>query len=141
MSQGGYPMQRRHELTDEQWKKLELLLPGKASDPGRTATDNRQFVNAVLFVLKTGIPWADLPARYGKPNTVWKRFDRWCANGVWERIFRELGEEELIEEMAEVHLDSSIIKAHQTASSGRRQPGEKKVKQTNDVASEEAGED
>jgi putative transposase len=134
-------MQRRHELTDQQWKKLEPILPGKVSDPGRTARDNRQFVNAVLFVLKTGIPWSDLPERYGKSNTVWKRFDRWCAKGVWENIFRELGEEELIDELEEVHLDSSIIKAHQTASTGRRQPGEKKVKRTNGVASEEAGED
>ncbi len=76
-------MRRRHELTDSQWEKIQHLLPGKASDPGRTAADNRLFVNAVLYVLRTGIPWEDLPARFGKHNTVWKRFDRWCAAGVW----------------------------------------------------------
>ena len=130
-------MVRRHELTDTQWKAIQEYLPGKASDPGRTAVDNRLFVNAVLFVLKTGIPWEDLPERYGKPNTVWKRFDRWCAKGVWEQVFRALGEEELEQELAEVHLDSSIIKAHQTASTGRRHPAEKKVMPTNGAASAE----
>lgn len=126
-------MARRHELTEEQWQRLEPLLPGKAGDPGRTGEDNRRFVNAVLFVLKTGIPWSDLPERYGKPNSVWKRFDRWCAKGTWEAVFRELGEEELIDEMEEVHLDSSTVKAHQVASTGRREPDEKKAKPTNDA--------
>ena len=88
-------MRRRHELTDVQWEAIRALLPGKAGDPGRTAADNRLFVNAVLYVLKTGIPWEDLPARYGKPNTAWKRFDRWCGSGVWERIARALGEPDL----------------------------------------------
>lgn len=67
-----------------------IALPGKVGDPGRTASDNRLFVNAVLYVLKTGIPWDDLPTRFGKANTVWKRYDRWCASGVWERIGRAL---------------------------------------------------
>src|SRR5687767_3745508 len=76
---GGHAMPKRHELTDAQWAKIEALLPGRESDPGRTAADNRLFVNAVVFVLKTGIPWADLPGRFGKHDTVRKRFDRWCA--------------------------------------------------------------
>src|SRR4028118_502705 len=93
----GAMKRRRHELTDAQWAKVEHLLPGKKSDPGRTAADNRLFVDAVVFVLKTGIPWADLPARYGKPDTVYKRFDRWCARGVWETIARALGDPDLEE--------------------------------------------
>ena len=104
-------MRRRHELTDAQWNQIQDLLPGKAGDPGRTASDNRLFVDAVLYVLKTGISWEDLPARYGKSNTVWKRFDRWCAAGVWERIARALGEPDL----EEVQLDSTSIKAHPVA--------------------------
>ncbi len=154
-------MVRRHELTDSQWESIENLLPGKASDPGRTGDDNRKFVNAVLFVLKTGIPWSDLPDRYGNHNSgnhnsgnhnsgnhnsgnhnsVWKRFDRWCSKGVWKRIFVELADEELLlEELEEVHLDSSTVKAHQVASTGRRQAGEKKAKPTNvDVWGEAAG--
>src|SRR5690606_32396487 len=115
-SQGGEPMLRRHELTDAQWNAIQDLLPGKASDPGQTAADNRLFVNAVLFVLKTGVPWADLPERFGKSNSVWRRFDRWCEKGVWEKVFRAIGEDDLAAELAEIHLDSSSIKAHQVAS-------------------------
>lgn len=134
-------MRRRHELTDEQWAAIELLLPGKASDPGRTAEDNRLFVNAVLFVLKTGIPWADLPERFGNANSVWRRFDRWCKNRVWERIFRTLGEDGLEAELAEAPLDSTVVKAHQVASTGRREPHEKKVRRTTVAASDAAGAD
>ena len=124
-------MRRRHELTDAQWEQIQGLLPGKAGDPGRTAADNRLFVDAVLFVLKTGIPWADLPPRYGKPNTAWKRFDRWCAAGVWQRIAQALGEPEL----EEVQLDSTSVKAHPVASTGRRLPAEKKKLPTSGVRS------
>lgn len=130
-------MRRRHELTDTQWERIKDLLPGKQGDPGRTAADNRLFVEAVVYVLKTGIPWEDLPARYGKPNSVWKRFDRWCAAGVWERIAHALGEPDL----EEVQLDSTSIKAHPVASTGRRQAGEKKRRPTGGVAWGAAGED
>jgi putative transposase len=130
-------MRRRHELTDEQWELIKDLLPGKAGDPGRTAADNRLFVDAVLYVLKTGIPWDDLPARFGKPNTVWKRYDRWCANDVWQEIVRALGDPDL----EEVQLDSTTIKAHPVASTGRRESGEKKKKRTIDAASGEAAAD
>lgn len=130
-------MRRRHGLTDAQWNKIKDLLPGKDGDPGRTATDNRLFVEAVMYVLKTGIPWEDLPARYGKPNTVWKRFDRWCANGVWERIAQALGDADL----EEVQLDSTSIKAHPIASTGRRRTGEKKRTPTTGGAWDEAEED
>lgn len=130
-------MRRRHELSDEQWELIKDLLPGKASDPGRTAGDNRLFVNAVLFVAKTGISWQDLPERFGKPNTIWKRYDRWCAAGVWEQLARKLGEPDL----EEVQLDSTTIKAHPVASTGRRKPEEKKKTRTVGVASDEAAAD
>jgi len=123
-------MRRRHELTDEQWVRIKGQLPGKASDPGRTAADNRLFVNAVLYVLKTGIPWEDLPERFGKPNSAWKRYDRWCAAGVWERVAAALGDGELTGVSTvteELQLDSTSVKAHPTASTGRRLPEEKKV--------------
>ena len=115
-------MARRHELSDAKWEKIKDLLPGKAGDPGKTAKDNREFVNAVVYVLKTGVPWEDLPERFGKPNSVWKRYDRWCEKGVWERVFRTLGEPDLLE----VQLDSTTVKAHPVASTGRRRPAEKK---------------
>ena len=112
----------RHELTDAQWARIEHLLPGRKADPGRTAADNRLSVDAVVYVLKTGIPWADLPGRFGKHDTVRKRFDRWCARGVWERVARAAGDPDL----AEVQLDATTIKAHPVASTGRRRRGEKK---------------
>ncbi len=118
-------MPARHALTDTQWTQLEPHLPGKAGDRGRTAADNRLFVDAVLFVARTGIPWRDLPPRFGKWNSVWRRFDRWCANGVWERlaqrapgVFDDAGLEEL-------HLDSTSIKAQASAAGSRRLPDEK----------------
>ena len=134
-------MARRHELTDEQRARIKDLIPGKEGDSGRTGEHHRRFVNAVLFVLKTGIPWDDLPERYGKPNTVWKRFDRWCANGVWEELFHVIGESELEEEREEVQLDSTTIKTHPVASTSRRRTDEKKRRPTSGVASAALAED
>ena len=129
---------RRHELSDDQWEKIEPLLPGRVGDPGRTAADNRLFVNAVLFFAKTGVPWRDLPVRFGKWNSIWRRFDRWCAAGVWPELAAVLGEPEL----TELHLDSTTIKAQHAAAGSRLLPAEKKKRRTNDAASaarEEAG--
>ena len=81
---------KRYEVTDGQWDRIGPLLPGKASDPGRTAVDNRLFVNAVLWVLRSGARWSDLPERYGKFKSVHKRFTRWARAGVWERVFLHL---------------------------------------------------
>jgi transposase len=115
-------MQRRHELTDSQWESIKDFIPGKAGDPGRTGRDNRLFVNAVIYVAKTGIPWMDLPERYGNWNSVWRRFRRWSARGVWQRLLSVLGAPEL----EELQLDSTTIKAHPVASGSRKQAGEKK---------------
>lgn len=130
-------MARRYELSDAQWEAIRDELPGKAGDPGRTAEDNRLFVNAVLYVARTGIPWPDLPERFGKPNTVWKRFDRWCQSGVWARLAGMLGEPDL----AELQLDSTTVKAHPVASTGRRRAGEKKSRPTPGGVSVGAGAD
>ena len=127
-------MRRRHALTDEQWDRIRDHLPGKAGDPGRTAADNRPFVDAVLYVLKTGIPWADLPERFGKHDTVWKRYDRWSEAGVWERVGRLLGDADLAAGHDEVQLDSTSVKAHPTAATGRRLPEEKKRRPTTAAA-------
>ncbi len=119
-------MAHRHELTDSQWNAIKDRIPGKAGDPGRTGDDNRLFVNAVLYIAKTGIPWADLPERFGNSNSIWRRFDRWAAKGVWVKLIEVLGAPEL----KELQLDSTVIKAHAVASSGRRKRGEKKRMQT-----------
>jgi putative transposase len=124
-------MGRRHALTDAQWDKIKDLLPGKEGDAGRTAADDRLFVDAVLYVLKTGIPWEDLPLRFGKPNSVWKRFDRWCHAAVWERLAAALNDPDL----EEIQLDSCSVKAHPVASTGRRGAAEKKRRPTPAAAS------
>jgi transposase len=102
---------RRHEITDEHWERIEGFLPGRAGDPGVTAKDNRGFVNAVLWIAKTGAPWRDLLERFGKWNSVWKRFDRWSGKGVWHRVFEELKDPDL----EWLILDSTVIRAHQHA--------------------------
>lgn len=81
---------KRYELTDGQWERIAPLLPGKPTDPGRTGSDNRQFVNGVLWVLRSGAHWRDLPERYGKWKTAHTRFSRWARKGVWEQVFDEL---------------------------------------------------
>jgi putative transposase len=124
-------MVRRHELTDTQWEAIRDRIPGKPGDPGRSGEDNRSFVNAVVYVAKTGIPWRDLPERFGNWNSVWRRFDRWCASGVWSELVQALGDPDL----DEVHLDSTSVKAHQSASGSHRKPTEKKRKLTKDVVS------
>ena len=109
-------MVKRYELTDAQWQRIEALLPGKASDPGRTAGDNRLFVNGVLWVLRSGAHWHDLPARYGKWKSVHTRFARWAKNGTWERVFDVLTKDRKNEYLM---LDTTLVRAHQQAATGK----------------------
>ena len=109
-------MVKRYELTGAQWQKIEALLPGKAGDPGRTATDNRLFVNGVLWVLRSGAHWHDLPPRYGKWKSVHTRFARWAKNGVWERLFEALIKDRKNEYLM---LDTTLVRAHQQAATGK----------------------
>lgn len=109
-------MAKRYELTDAQWQKIEQVLPGKKQDPGRTAQNNRLFVNAVLWVLRSGAFWSDLPERYGNWKSNHKRFTRWAKAGVWEKIFAILTKDSRNEY---VMIDSTIVRAHQQAVCGR----------------------
>ena len=102
---------RRHEITDDHWGRIKDFLPGRPGDPGVTAKDNRLFVNAVLWIGKTGAPWRDLPERFGPWGSVWKRFDRWGAQGVWKRVFEALQDPDL----EWIILDSTVVRAHQHA--------------------------
>jgi putative transposase len=114
---GGIMGIKRYELSEAQWRRIEPLLPGKASDPGRTAADNRLFINGVLWVLRSGARWSDLPERYGKYKTVHKRFTRWARAGVWERIFTLLARDRDNEYLM---IDSSIVRAHAQAATGQK---------------------
>lgn len=116
-------MRRRHEVTDSQWKKIAPLLPGKAGDPGRTAEDNRIFINAIFWLAKTGAPWRDLPERFGNWNSVFRRFRRWSDNGIWLKIMEALGDEDA-EGFEELMLDSSVVRAHQHAAGAEKKTGE-----------------
>jgi len=113
----------RRWLRDDQWQRLESMLPGKAGDPGRTGEDNRLFIEAVLWVARTGSPWRDLPAEFGRWNSVYKRFGRWSDNGVWERAFAELAKDADFEEM---FLDSTIVRAHQHSSGAAKKKARKR---------------
>lgn len=107
---------RRHEITDDQWNRIKEHLPGKASDPGRTAADNRLFVNAVVWVARTGTPWRDLPERFGKWNSVYQRFNRLAKAGVWKRLSEVLRDPDLECLM----LDSTVVRAHQHAAGAKK---------------------
>ncbi len=109
-------MVKRYELTDAQWRRICDLVPGKAGDPGRTGADNRQFVNGVLWVLRSGAHWHDLPERYGKWKTVHKRFTRWAEAGVWEKVFASLT---TAPDNDYLMLDSTLVRAHQQAATGK----------------------
>ena len=109
-------MVKRYELTDTQWRRIEALLSGKASDPGRSGEDNRLFVNGVLWVLRSGAHWHDLPERYGKWKTLHKRFTRWAKAGVWERVFDHLID---APDNDYLMLDSTLVRAHQQAATGK----------------------
>jgi transposase len=107
----------RSSLRNDQWAKIQWILPGKSSDPGRTASDNRTFVEAVVYVARTGVPWRDLPSRFGPWNSVYKRFARWSEKGVWEKVFEVLSQGGGFEM---VSLDSTIVRAHQHAAGAQK---------------------
>jgi transposase len=108
---------KRYEVSHGQWERIASLLPGKRGDPGRTAADNRLFINAVLWVLRSGARWSDLPERYGKYKSVHKRFTRWARAGVWERVFQALTKDRDNEYLM---IDSAIVRAHAQAATGQK---------------------
>ena len=78
---------RRYALRDDQWDRIKDLLPGKAGEVGVTAKDNRLFVEAVLFRYRAGIPWRDLPERFGDFKAIHTRHTRWSQKGLWKQVF------------------------------------------------------
>ena len=116
-------MLRRYELTDQEWKKIAPLLPPeKSGKPGRPSKDNRQMLNAMIWLARSGAPWRDLPERYGSWNSVYSRFRKWIEDGILDNIFRVLSLEAELEELS---LDASIVKAHQH-SAGAKKGGAKR---------------
>ena len=100
----------RFLLNDGQYEKMAPLLPGKIGDPGRTAADNRLFVEAVLWIVRTGAPWRDLPVCFGCWNSAFRRFRRWSRKGVFEKIFNALSGDPDFEYAI---VDGTIVQVHQ----------------------------
>jgi transposase len=100
----------RLTLSDEQWDRVAPYLPGKVGDPGRSGTNNRLFLEAVLWIARVGAPWRDLPEELGKWNSVFQRFRRWAAKGVFERLFEILSGDPDFEYAL---IDGTIVRVHQ----------------------------
>jgi transposase len=99
----------RFVLTDAQWAKMEMLCLGKPSDPGRSGADNRLFVEAVLWIARTGSPWRDLPPFFGNWNTVFKRYRDWAKADVFKRLFDAVSDDP---DMEYAMVDATIVKVH-----------------------------
>jgi transposase len=116
-------MVRRHELTDEQWERLQRLLPPQKPATGRPGNDLRIVLNGILWITRTGAPWRDLPERYGSWKTLSSRFYRWRKAGVWDRILSELQRQADAEgkiEWAVHYVDSTVVRAHQHAAGAKK---------------------
>ena len=114
----------RKMLRDDQWERIEQLLPGKATDRGVTARDNRRFVEAVLWIMRTGSPWRDLPEELGHWHRTFVRFSRWREKGVWERVATALSGDA---DMEHLFLDSTIVRAHQHSAGAQKKAGEQEI--------------
>lgn len=106
----------RHAIRDEDWNRIQDLLPGRAGQPGAHAKDNRLFLDAILWIAKTGAPWRDLPERYGHWNSVAKRFARWARKGVWAKLFGHFQDPDL----EWLIRDSTVVRAHPHAAGARK---------------------
>ena len=109
----------RNILRDDQWERIKDLLPGKTTDRGVTAKDNRLFLEAVLWIARTGSPWRDLPTRLGHWHRVYVRYNRWAHKGVWVRIFEALADDPDLEYLM---TDGSIVRVHQHGAA-KKTPG------------------
>ena len=118
----------RHDLTNSQWERFQPLLPPQKPHTGRPAADHRRILNGILWIIRTGAPWRDLPDRYPPHGTCHDRLTRWQRAGIWERVLQALlAEADAAGELAWVRaaVDSTTVRAHQHAAGARRAPGKK----------------
>jgi transposase len=106
----------RHDISDKVWKLLEAHLPGRKGEWGGVAYDNRKFINAVFWILRTGAPWRDLPPDYGDWKNTHRRFCRWRDKGIWERLLEQLVVEPDFEWLI---IDASHAKVHPHAAGAK----------------------
>lgn len=110
-------MQRRHALTEEQWAQIAPLLPPEVGRSARPAKSNRLMVEGMVWILRTGAPWRDLPKRFGPWKSVYTRFRRWTLQGVWARVHEKLAEHQDPESYL---IDATIVRAHQDATGAKK---------------------
>ena len=114
----------RHNLTDREWNAIRVFLPAERPNrSGRPWTPHRQVIDGILWVLRTGCIWADVPSEFGKSKTLYNRFWRWTREGLWDRVFNALIRHR--DAMGQVNrslwcVDSSVIRAHRVASGARK---------------------
>src|SRR4051812_26692879 len=111
---------RRYGLRDDHWERIRDLLPGRAGTVGVTARDNRLLVEAVLYRDRAGVPWRDLPERFGEGGRVQRRSSRWAIAGVRDRVFQHLAGEA---DNESAMIDSTIVRAHQHSAGAPKKPG------------------
>lgn len=109
-------------LTDAQWARLAPLLPGQAHTRGVTAANTRLFVEAVLWRMRCGVSWRDLPERFGAWSTVFARFSRWKKSGVWARALAALQDQAALHTLM---VDATTVRAHQHAAGARKKTARK----------------
>src|SRR5207248_10048044 len=114
---------RRYALRDDQWERIKELLPGREGHVGVAAADSRLFVEAVLYRDRAGIPWRDLPERFGDWKNVHRRFSRWAKSRIWEKIFQYLAADA---DNQYAMLDSTIVRAHQHSAGAQKKPARTK---------------
>lgn len=110
-------MTRRYALRDDQWERIKNLFPGREGTVGVTAKDNRLFVEAVLYRYRSGMPWRDLPERFGYWKAVHTRFSRWAESGVWQTLFNHLATDA---DNEYAMIDSTIVRAHQHSAGAKK---------------------
>ena len=104
-------------LSDAAWERMAPLIIGRPDQKGSTGRDNRMFVEGVLWIVRTGSPWRDLPDVFGEWNSVFRRFSRWSQKGVWQRIFAVMADDPDFEYLI---VDSTIVRAHQHAAGAQK---------------------
>src|SRR5215208_793074 len=121
----------RFVLTDAHWAKMESRCLGKPGDPGRSGKDNRLFVEAVLWIVRTGSPWRDLPRSFGNWNSVFTRFRDWVRADVWQRLFAAVSDEP---DMEYAMVDATLSKSTATgrAQKGDSEPGHRPLQRRPD---------
>ena len=108
----------RGELTDDEWELIGPLLPAERGRSGRPAADNRQVLNGILWIMRTGAPWRDLPERYGRWNSVFRRFSRWSEAGVFDALLEAFAISGVADDRRQM-IDSTVIRAHQHAAGAK----------------------